>query len=125
MARVVVLGGYGAVGQRVARTLVVDATDPVAVRAAAQRVEAVVDCSGRESVDLAESVLAGGAHLVDISANYVYQQAVTERMNAAGEISHEAVHTVGARQATRALRRARQQGWHRVGLLGAIDHLGP
>ena len=125
MAQVLVLGGYGAVGRHAARTLVdagvgvvvagrrrgpaellanelgdaeaavVDAADPAAVSAAAERVDAVVDCSGRESVDLAEAVLTGGAHLVDISANYAYQQAVTQRMNAAGEITHEVLFSVG------------------------------
>ena len=73
----------------------VDATDPAAVRAAAQRVEAVVDCSGRESVELAEAVLAGGAHLVDISANCAYQQAVTQRITAEGGGSHEVLFSVG------------------------------
>jgi saccharopine dehydrogenase-like NADP-dependent oxidoreductase len=124
MTQVLVLGGYGAVGQHASRTLVdagidvvvagrrrdpaekvagelgalaavVDANDPATVRAAAERVEAVVDCSGRESVELAWAVLTGGAHLVDISANYAYQQTVIQPINAAGEVSREALFSVG------------------------------
>lgn len=126
MTQVLVLGGYGAVGEHVSRTLtdlgvrvvvggrrresaqrladelggdaqavVIDGTVPDAVRAAAGPVDAVVNCSGRESVTLVEAVVAGGAHLIDVSADYRYQQAVTERVGSAGEASSEVLFSVG------------------------------
>jgi saccharopine dehydrogenase-like NADP-dependent oxidoreductase len=125
MRQVLVLGGYGAVGEHASRTLadagvgvvvagrrrepaqrlayelgdaealVVDGASPEAVRAAAERVDVVIDCSGRESVELVEAVLAGGAHLVDVSADYLYQRAVTERVGAAGAAAREVLFSVG------------------------------
>lgn len=125
MARVLVLGGYGAVGEHVSRRLadlgvevvvggrrresaqrladelingspvVVDAATPTAVRAAAEPVEAVVNCSGLESVELVGAVVAGGAHLVDVSADYRYQWAVKQRAGAIRKTGREVLFSVG------------------------------
>lgn len=124
MAVVMVLGGYGAVGRHAACTLVdagvgvvvagrrrdpaqrlatelgveaavVDAADTAAVRAAADGVEVVIDCSGRESVALVEAVLAGGAHFLDVSASYAYQRAVAARVGANGDAAREVLFSVG------------------------------
>lgn len=124
MSKVMVLGGYGAVGRHAAGVLVdagvdvvvagrrrgpaerladeldaeavvVDAADPAAVGAAAEGVDAVVDCAGRESVELAEAVLRGGAHLVDVTASHAYHQAVRARVEAAGDLTGEVLVSVG------------------------------
>lgn len=122
--QVLILGGYGAVGQHVARTLVdagvrvviggrrrepaqqladelpdatpavVDVSAPATVQAAAARVDAVVNCSGAESLALVDAVL-DVAHLVDVSASYGYQQAVATRVAARPPSGREGLFSVG------------------------------
>lgn len=120
-----VLGGYGAVGRHAAGVLVdagvgvhiggrrhaaaeaiaaelgsatpvvVDAASPAAVREAAEDVDVVVNCSGVETVALADAVVAGGSHLVDVAADHQYMSAVATGGPSIAAAGVEALFSVG------------------------------
>ncbi|OJF10566.1 saccharopine dehydrogenase NADP-binding domain-containing protein [Couchioplanes caeruleus] len=93
--RVLVLGGYGAVGARVVAELrrrgdepivagrdpqraerVVDLADPAALRAAAAGAEVVVNAAGHEDPAIAQEVTDAGAAFVDVTATTAYVAAL-------------------------------------------------